>query len=337
MPLVRFILRLGLILSVPLFVSVITFIFLRRAFLLPLDPQSTMKITVEIAAGRNFADICRELKNKGVIKYAWALDALGRFRKADTKISAGEYELSPAMDPRSILHKLISGDVIKRQITVKEGFTIKDIARALETAGIIKAEDFEREASDPRLLSKAGISAASFEGYLFPETYFFSRPVSAQTIIWTMLEEGERHWPREFTEKAEKMRLSRHEVLTLASIIEKESGNVDEQPLISSVFHNRLSQVMKLQSDPTVIYGLPNFNGNLTKEDLQNPHPYNTYVNFGLPPGPIANPGLSAIKAALFPKQTTFLFFVADGSGKHVFSTTLAEHNEAVARFQKGP
>lgn len=334
--LLRFVLRLCLIFSVPILVAVITFVFLRQAFLLPAKPGSQDKITIEIASGRIFSEICRELKNKGVIRYAWSLSTLARFRKADTQISAGEYELSPAMDPRSILRKLMSGDVIKRQVTVKEGSTIKEIARALEEAGLISADEFERAAVEPALLGKAGISASSFEGYLFPQTYFFSRPVTAHTIIWTMLEEGEKQWLREFTERTEQLRMSRHEILTLASIIEREAGNVEEQPLVSSVFHNRLNQTMKLQADPTVIYGLKDFDGNLTKEDLQNPHPYNTYVNLGLPPGPIANPGLSAIKAALYPRETTFLFFVADGTGNHFFSTTLAEHNDAVNRFQRG-
>ena len=152
-----------------------------------------------------------------------------------------------------------------------------------------------------------------------------------------MLEEGEKRWIPEFTERADLLRMSRHEVLTFASIVEKESGNTSEQPLVSSVFHNRLQQGMRLQSDPTVIYGVPNFDGNLTKAHLETVTPYNTYTNPGLPPGPIANPGESAIRATLFPAQTNFLFFVADGKGGHVFSTTLAEHNEAVRRYQIEP
>ena len=151
-----------------------------------------------------------------------------------------------------------------------------------------------------------------------------------------MLEEGDKHWPSEFSDRANEINLSRHEITTLASIIEKESGNAEEQPLISSVFHNRLSNGMRLESDPTVIYGIKDFNGNLTRQDLHTPHPYNTYTNFGLPPGPICNPGETAIRASLYPKESPYLFFVANGKGSHVFSTTLQEHNEAVAKYQLG-
>lgn len=335
---IKFLIRLTFIVAIPAFVALVTFLLLRQSLLRPLRPNSTEKITVEIAPGKTFNQICNELHDKGVLRHPWSLELLARFKKADTRINAGEYELSPAMGPREILAKLMSGEVVKRSITIKEGQSVWEIGKAIEAAGIISAAEFNGAVADPNLLTNAGVSASSFEGYLFPETYFFSRPITVREIIWKMLEEGEQHWKREFSDQADKLRMSRHEILTLASIIEKESGNVEEQPLISAVFHNRLNQGMKLQSDPTVIYGIKNFDGNLTKEHLLDANNmYNTYLHFGLPPGPICNPGDTAIKAALFPAEATYLFFVADGKGKHVFSTTLEEHNAAVNRYQKNP
>ena len=333
-----FLIRVLLILVIPAIVALSTYRFMQNAFVEPKNAGSTEKIVIEIAPGKTFREICSLLQAKGVVSHAWALNLLARLRKTDTKIHAGEYELSPSMEPRVVLAKLMSGDVVKRQVTIKEGASIWEVGRLLDNAGIISADEFDRAISDPKLLAKAGISAASFEGYLFPETYQFSRPVKAEEIIWRMLEEGERRWPSHYSNRADELKMSRHEILILASIVEKESGFVDEQPIISSVFHNRLGQGMKLQSDPTVIYGIKNFNGNLRKEDLMDgSNPYNTYMQYGLPPGPICNPGENAIRAALFPKETAFLFFVAEGTGKHVFSTTLQEHNEMVAKYQKNP
>ena len=241
------------------------------------------------------------------------------------------------MTPKDVLGALVGGKILKRKITVKEGMSIWEIGPIVDQAGLLPRAEFDQAVTDPKLLVKAGISASSFEGYLYPDTYMLSKPITAQLIIWQMLEEGEKHWSAEFSDQAEKIKLSRHEILTLASIIEKETGQIEEMPTISSVFHNRLNQGMKLQSDPTVIYGIPNFNGNITKDDLQRASPYNTYMNYGLPPGPIANPSDNAIRAALFPKETTYLFFVGNGHGSHEFATTLSEHNENVRKYQLQP
>jgi UPF0755 protein len=291
---------------------------------------------VEIENNKSFREICRKIQSEGVLRHWWVLEVLARLKKSDTAVNAGEYELSPSMLPAEILKKLVAGEVFKRKVTVREGLSVWEIGALTAEAGLVSKEDFDKGVADPKFLAIAGLNAQSFEGYLFPETYFFSRPITVKTIIFAMIEQGEKNWPAEYTARADELNFTRHEILTLASIIEKESGNIDEQPTISSVLHNRLAQGMKLQVDPTVIYGIKNFNGNLTKQDLQTPTPYNTYVNFGLPPGPIANPGATAIKAALYPAETSYLFFVADGQGRHVFSSTLQEHNEAVRRYQLG-
>jgi UPF0755 protein len=326
-----------MILGVPVLVGLITLLILQSMILSAREPGSNQNVLVEVPQGSTMKDICKLLEGKKVVKHGWALCLIARLKKADNKINAGEYELSPGMPPRDILAKLVAADIFKRALTVKEGASIREIGGLLEKAGIISKDEFDQSAVDHELLEIAGITGSSFEGYLFPETYYFSRPATARGIIFAMLEQGEneKHWPKFFTEQTEKLGMTRHEILTLASIIEKESGKVSEQPMISAVFHNRLKVGMRLQSDPTVIYGIADFNGNLTREDLQTPTPYNTYVNYGLPPGPICNPGFSAIKAALFPEIAPHLYFVADGQGGHTFSKTLEEHNQAVAAYLK--
>jgi len=328
--------RIFIILLVPVLVSLGTYLSIRRAFYSAVDPNDTTMRLVEIENSKSFREICRKIESSGVLRHWWVLEILARLKKSDTSVSAGEYELNPSMLPGDILRKLVAGDVFKRKVTVREGLSVWEIGSLTEEAGLVSKEEFDKGVADPKFLAIAGLNAPSFEGYLFPETYLFSRPITVKTIIFAMIEQGEKNWPAEYTARADELNFTRHEILTLASIIEKESGNVDEQPTISSVLHNRLAQGMKLQVDPTVIYGIKNFNGNLTKQDLQTPTPYNTYVNFGLPPGPIANPGATAIKAALYPAETSYLFFVADGQGRHVFSSTLQEHNEAVRRYQLG-
>ena len=335
---IKLALRLILIIGLPVFVAAATYRFMKSAFVEPLSLTSSELVLVEVPPGESFKHLCNVLEERSIVRYAWALDLMARLKGSDKKINAGEYQLSAAMQPAEILRKLVSGDVFKRTVTLKEGKSIWDVAPLLAEAGLYSeaftADDFNAALTDKTLLARFGILADSFEGYLFPETYTFSRPIDAKAIVAAMLKEGERNWDAEWSDLLDKFQLSRHEVLTLASIIEKESGNVDEQPIISSVFHNRLRQGMRLQSDPTVIYGIPNFDGNLTKEHLETPGPYNTYLNHGLPPGPIANPGRSAIEAAVKPAETQYLFFVGDGKGRHVFSTTLQEHNEAVRKYQ---
>ncbi|WKZ57603.1 MAG: endolytic transglycosylase MltG [Bdellovibrionota bacterium] len=332
----RTITRLFLFIGIPIIVAILAYGFLSRAFLRAVDAKNTSVVLVEIPQGSSFKDITRLIKERDVVRHAWALEILARVRKVDTDISAGEYEFSPSMTPLEILNKLIKGEVLKRRVVIPEGKSIWEYGTLLEQAQLLPQSVFDPALTDRRLLIAAGINADSFEGYLFPNTYEFSKPVTPKQIIWQMLEEGEKRWTPEVSANADALMLSRHEVITLASIIEKETGKFEEQATISSVFHNRLKQGMKLQSDPTVIYGIKNFNGNLTKTDLETDHPYNTYTRWGLPPGPICNPGESAIKAAVEPAQTSYLYFVADGMGGHIFSATLEEHNEAVNRYQRG-
>ncbi len=332
----RFIIRISLFILIPLLIALVTYRFLDRAFLAPLDHTKKNAVLVEITEGRTIKSLSQELQQRSVLRHWWTLWFLATISDKANKIQACEYQVSAAMTPKEILRKLTSGDVFKHTVSLKEGETISDIAKAVERAELISASEFLRGARDRALLATANMKSDSFEGYLFPDTYYFCRPATVKDIIWRMLKEGDKHWPPAFTEQADKLNLSRQEILTMASMIEKESSNYEEQPLIASVLHNRLAKGMKLQSDPTVIYGMENFDGNLRPEDRDMLHPYNTYVNYGLPPGPISNPGDTAIRAALFPKETTYLYFVAKGDGNHVFSTTYQEQLVAVELYQPG-
>jgi len=329
--------RVALYLAVPLGVALAAYLVFQTLFLSPASPGNEQVVLFEVVPESSLKTISQTLEQRGIIKNWWTVTYLARMTGKDTKITAGEYELSPSMTPVQVLAKIAGGKPFERRVTLREGASIWELGALLEEAGILTKAEFNPALTDRQLLAAAGIPGDSFEGYLFPNTYHFSRPVTAKKIIWRMMEEGENNWPQNFSERADALKLSRHQVITLASIIEKESGNVEEQPMISSVFHNRMGRNMKLQSDPTVIYGIPEFNGNLTKADLERPSPYNTYVNAGLPPGPICNPGRKAIEATLFPQETGYLYFVGDGKGSHVFSVTLAEHNTAVAKYQLKP
>lgn len=293
--------------------------------------------TVVIPEGATFQQAATLLEREQLIRSRFAFLLLGKVQEADRKIHPGEYEFHAAMAPAEILGKLLAGRVVLHSITIPEGHTITQIADVLGEHRITDRAEFIRLASDKSFIKTLGISADTAEGYLYPDTYRFARPTAAKDIIKTMVEQLGRIMTQEWQARAKDINLTVHEVLTLASLIEKETGLGDERPQISAVFHNRLKRKIPLQSDPTVIYGLPNFDGNLHKKDLAHPSPYNTYRWVGLPPGPIANPGAESIRAALYPVPSANLYFVSKNDGTHQFSATLVEHNKAVERYQKRP
>jgi UPF0755 protein len=300
----------------------------------PTEPGAPDKV-VTISPGQGFSSVARDLNRQGIItqplKFKWIARQSGR----DTKIQAGEYLLSPALTPRQVLDKLVSGEVRLHRLTIPEGYTLDEIAAAVAAEGFAQEAAFKKAAREPQFRDRYGIQASSLEGYLFPDTYLFPREATAEDIITAMLERFHQVFGSEWRRRAEEIGMTVHEVVTLASIIEKETGTASERPLISSVFHNRLKRGMRLETDPTVIYGIPNFNGNLTRADLATPTPYNTYIVAGLPPGPIANPGRASLEAALYPADTPYLFFVSRNDRTHEFSTSLADHNRAVNTYQK--
>jgi len=200
--------------------------------------------------------------------------------------------------------------------------------------GLTDGPVFIRSANDIAIVKALGVEADSLEGYLFPDTYHFPKGLPLDEIMGTMVNRFQEIFSTEWQERSRQMGMSIHQVVTLASIIEKETGAAFERPLIASVFHNRLAKRMRLSSDPTVIYGIKDFDGNLTRKHLKTANPYNTYLNKGLPPGPIANPGVAALEAALYPAETDYLYFVSKKDGTHQFSTSFKEHNRAVRKYQ---
>lgn len=299
----------------------------------PATSESQEKI-VTVHQGQNFTTTSAMLQAAGLIRHPLKFKLIARIKGYDKQIKAGEYSLSSSMSPTRILEIMIRGKVHLYKLTIPEGYNLRQIAASIARAGLGTERDFLRAATSPRLVQQKGIQAETFEGYLFPDTYYFPKDVTPETIVSQMVSRFRSVFTPAWKKQAERLGFSVHQVISLASIIEKETGVPEERPTISSVFHNRLQRRMRLESDPTVIYAIPNFDGNITRKHLITPTPYNTYKIQGLPPGPIANPGLGAIEAALYPAETRFLYFVSKKNGTHKFSTNLSDHNRAVRKYQ---
>lgn len=325
----RVLARLLLYIAVPALVAISTFSFLRGAFLEPMDTSDEKKRLVEISAEASFEQISDMLRDDGFIRYAQALRLLARIKGIKARINPGEYLLAASMTPVEILTELTEGKVFKRKLSIAAGETVWQISKSVAAAGLLTERQFNEAAMSPALLARAGVPAHSFEGYLYPGSFAFTRPISVEKVIWSMLELGEKHWKPEFSDQAGKLKYTRHEILTLASLIQKEAPGKLDYASLSSVFHNRLNQGIKLQSEASVIYGLKDFSGRLTREDLATPSEYNTFINFGLPVGPICNPSIEAVEAALYPDTTAYLFFLNDGSQRLKFLTSQKEYEAA--------
>jgi UPF0755 protein len=307
----------------------------------PLDPDQTaagagLKV-VEIPDGASLRQVATILEQQGLIANRWALVLLEKLSHSRQTVRSGEYALHAGMRPSEILAELHHGHVLLHSVTIPEGYSISQIAQGYQQKGLGRTDELERLAHDRSFIQSLGLTVESLEGYLYPDTYRFARRVSSKEILTAMVEGLRRAFTADLQARAAELKLSLHEVLTLASVIEKETGAGEERPFVSSVFHNRLRQRIPLQSDPTVIYGIKNFDGNIRKKDLSSPSPYNTYRVRGLPPGPIASPGIQSIRATLFPASTKYLYFVSRNDGTHFFSATLAEHERAVDQFQRRP
>jgi len=301
----------------------------------PSSADATPK-AVTIRSGQGLDAIAHLLHQADMIEYPFKYKLIVQLRGEALKLKAGEYLLAASMTPLEILDKIVHGDVRLYKLTIPEGCNLHQIAALVAQAGLASEDAFYKAATDLTALHRQNIDAGTFEGYLFPETYYFPIQSTPAQIITKMTEQFQAVFTAELRERAQEMNLSVHQAVTLASIIEKETGTAEERAVISSVFHNRLKKRMRLESDPTVIYGLKSFDGNLTRKHLKSPAPYNTYVIKGLPPGPIANPGREAILAALYPADTRFLFFVSKKDTTHYFSADLKSHNRAVRKYQRG-
>jgi UPF0755 protein len=308
----------------------------------PRLPGSKDPIVVEIYRGQSPFEISKSLYEKGAINDPEFFLWLGRLSKQWKKVKAGEYLVSAGMTPLGILSVISSGISINHPLTVREGENIYEIANELQSRGLGTRAGFLALCKDQAFISSLVAIGfrpplpSTLEGYLFPDTYFLNRTLTPEEVIRQMIKRFISHWGESQKMQAQALRMTRHQVITLASIIEKETGAPHERALISSVFHNRMKKKMRLQSDPTTIYGIwARFKGNLKKEDLQAFSPYNTYVIPGLPVGPIANPGKEAIEAALNPVPSNHLFFVSHNDGTHEFTESFEKHVNAVRKFQK--
>jgi UPF0755 protein len=308
------------------------------AFLLVPIADGGGPIPFEIAERESLTAVTSRLVREGVIHNRFEFVLLGRVTGRDRQLQAGEYALSPSMRPLDILEHFRLGSVVLHPVTIPEGYTARQIADVFGAAGIGDPGQLRALAESSEFARELGIEAPTLEGYLFPDTYALPRRIGSADILRRMIDRFRAVYQSAWASRAVEMGLTQHQVVTLASIIEKETGAGSERPVISAVFHNRLRARMPLQSDPTVIYPIKNFDGNLRKVDLIRDHPYNTYRRRGLPPGPIANPGREALEAALYPAPVEYLFFVARNDGTHQFSRTLRDHNRAVNQFQRrGP
>jgi UPF0755 protein len=295
----------------------------------------SQEVFLTFARGASTRSIAQKLAGAGIIRYAWQFLIMRAIDRKST-LQAGEYRFTDPASAREVFGRLARGDVYHFDFTVPEGSNMFDIARLLEADEVMSAEDFLRAASDPALIRDLAPAARTLEGYLFPSTYQLSHSITAAELCKMMTREFRRKWAG----TAQSAQVSVHEVVTMASLIEKETGVAEERPVVASVFANRLRKPMRLDCDPTVIYAAileKRYDGTIHRSDLDRRSPYNTYQSDGLPPGPIANPGVASMEAALHPAETDYLYFVAKPEGgSHVFSATLAAHEKAVASYRHG-
>lgn len=292
------------------------------------------EVFVDIPYGTGTREVARLLSDAGVVRWRWQF-LLTRGLRPRVRLQAGEYRFAEAASVWEVFDRLARGDVLFYELAVPEGYNIFDIGAALEAQGIMRAEAFLRAAQDPSLMRDLDPKAPSLEGYLFPDTYRFTRHTTPEQVCKQMTDRFRQVW-KTLSGAAEV-----HDTVTLASLVEKETALAEERPMIASVFLNRLRLEMPLQCDPTTIYAAlleERYRGTIYRSDLESKQRYNTYQHPGLPPGPIANPGLRSLKAALRPAQTDYVYFVAlaDGSGAHQFSKELAAHQRAVAKYRRG-
>ncbi len=296
------------------------------------------RIEVVIPNHTRLAAIEKILAENKVIKEDPRFAMLTVLTGAATRLRAGEYAFAPGSTPLEIIDLLKRGRVLYRPVTIPEGTDMVNIARILQEADIwIDPQRFLQLAHDPEMLKNLGVNSGSLEGYLFPDTYYLSKGQQTEAEIIRMMVRRHFQVYNDIVGQAgiELPELSHHEIITLASIVEKETGIPEERPLVASVFLNRLARGMRLQADPTVRYGMKDPTGSLTRDELQQPSPYNTYSISGLPPGPITNPGRASIEAVISPARTKYLYFVAKDDKAHSFSKTLEEHNRAVSTYRK--
>jgi UPF0755 protein len=291
---------------------------------------------VEIRRGLNTATILANLQKEGVLRDEWVPLVYMKLLRSRDSIKAGVYEFKGPLSAVDVIDKLVRGEVIHKAVTIREGLDRFTIAKLFAAEGLGTEEAWNEATSDPELIRDIAPEAESLEGYLFPDTYKFDPGTSPGTIIRTMVGNFRKNWGSEIALIT--TGLDAHQTVILASIVETEARLPQERPIVASVYVNRVRKKMLLGADPTVIYAMKlegRWDGNIRKADLQRDSPYNTYRRPGLPPGPIANPGLASLRAAAAPANTPYYYFVSRNDGSHVFATNLAEHNRNVEKYQR--
>lgn len=291
---------------------------------------------VDIERGMSSREIARELADQGVVRSRWAFAAIRALHPRAT-LQAGEYRFGSAQTPSQVFEKIRRGEIFYQDFTVPEGSNIFDIASLLEQSGMVDPDEFFKAAENPQTIRDLDPVTPTLEGYLFPSTYRLTHKTTGKQLCDTMTREFRKQWK---LLGGHSVIPETHKIVTLASLIEKEAGLPQERPLVAAVFTNRLRLSMPLQCDPTTVYAAlldKRYRGVIHKSDLSSKNSYNTYTHDGLPPGPIANPGIASLKAALHPAEADYLYFVAkaDGSGSHQFSAQLMQHEKAVLAYRK--
>jgi peptidoglycan lytic transglycosylase G len=316
--------------------SVVVLMFGYVAYELFVPVQNVNKNNeIVIPKGSTYRQVADILWNEKLIRDKKIFLLLGRVTGADRKIHSGYYSIWSSMSPLDIFRVIRKGRIIEYPIRILEGDSLHEIADEFSKAGIITVEDFMALSKDEDFLADYDIDAPSIEGYLFPDTYMIPKGVTAEEAVGSMIDKMREKFTDEIDARMSELGMSENQVLTLASIIEKEAVVDSERPLISAVYHNRLKKKMPLQADPTSIYGVKSSKEKITRTDLRRKTPYNTYRFRGLPPGPIACPGMKSIIAALYPSDVPYLYFVSADDRTHRFSSTAAEHENAVKLYRE--
>ena len=328
-------LRLGLLLAL---LAVAVAVYMYRWLEYPSAPVANGEVTIFFPFGTSTKEIFRKLADEGVVSPPWLAEAYYRVARSATPLQAGEYRFRQPEPLSTVLSRMGAGDVVKHTIVVPEGLTADETFELFCAKGISRAEAFHKAFRNPQLIDSVARGAPDLEGFLFPDTYVVTRSTSARQIVESMLANFRKHFTPALRDQAQAAGLTEREAVTLASIVQKETSLDREAVLVAGVYSNRLRHRMRLQADPTVAYALKRdgkWTGTLYRSDYGYESEYNTYLNVGLPPGPICNPGLDALAAAASPTRTDYLYFVADGSGGHTFSRTFEEHLEAIATARR--
>ena len=331
----RRILRLGLLTGLLLLAAAI---LLYRRLEHPPAPASPGEATVFFPFGTPTSEIFRRLDAEGVVSPAWLAEAYYRIAESATPLQAGEYRFSRPSPLSEVIARMARGDVVRHAIVVPEGLTADETFELFLNRGISRPQAFRNAFTSVQLISSVARGAPDLEGFLFPDTYVVTRSTSARQIVEAMVANFRKHFTPEMRERAAALGLTMRQAVVLASIVQKETSLDREAPVIAGLYLNRLRRGMRLQADPTVAYALKRdgkWTGTLYRSDYGYPSDFNTYRTAGLPPGPICNPGARALRAAVTPVKTDFVYFVADRAGGHTFSRTFEEHLEAIAAARR--